>query len=88
MEVRDVDFERMHDEALWVGAWYAMVRGGKRNGDDVLHTVLLPYLTGESFDATMVASHDACQALGMPDAPMRSPRLTRADYGVARTATT
>ena len=86
LEVRDVDFGRVCDEALWVGAWYASTKSGKRDGEDVLHTVLLPYLTGMSLEHSMLATSAACKASNLPDAPMRSARRTRPDYGGCRTA--
>ena len=57
-----------------------------RDGEDVLFTVLVPFLTGDSLEQTLEATRRATAALGVSDAPMRSARHTRADYGVVRTA--
>ena len=48
--------------------------------------VLVPFLTGKSLEHSMVAAHEACAKQGLPDAPMRSSRRTRADYGIVRSA--
>jgi len=89
-EVRGVQFSRVCDEALWVGAWYAANRNGmrdtvKRDGDDVLFTVLIPFLTEKSLEDAMVHTHTCCEALGIGPSPMRSARRTHPGYGVART---
>ena len=44
LELKGVGFDRVCDEALWVGLWYAMRTGGSTmlDGDGVLHHVRGP----------------------------------------------
>ena len=87
LELHGVPFERLCDEALWVSLSYAE-KGSCRlyKGDDILYSVFVPYATERSLDHAMLHAHAECARKGVEDAPMRSTRRTRHDYGVLRSA--
>ena len=87
LELHGVPFERLCDEALWVSLSYAE-KGSCRlyKGDDILYSVFVPYATERSLDHAMLDAHAECARKGVEDAPMRSTRRTRHDYGVLRSA--
>ena len=95
LELGDVPLEHLEDEAWWVVLWFGMciseddcAQGKVKRGPlSVLYEVLLPYLTGDSLDRSIVRWQSTAATRGGRVLPSRTLRRSNSGhYGCCRHA--